>query len=187
MYPQSGRGGGWQLVGGARTDLSGLSASEAQALFLLVGPAAAASDEVKTALRKLVRALPQTFREQAEAAAAATAVDPTAWSAVGRSRPALVDELQDAVIRRRKVALSYSGVRGSSERVVDPWGLVDKDDVWYLIAGTEHGQRTFRVDRIIEAAVTDLPAHRPDDFDLDATWRDVVGAVEQSVRALGHR
>src|SRR4029077_3729362 len=142
---------GWQLVGGARTDLSGFSASEAQALFLLVGPAAAA----------------------------ATAVDPTAWSAVSRSRPALVDELQDAVIRRRKVTLSYSGVRGSSERAVDPWGLVDKDDVWYLIAGTEHGQSTFRVDRIIEAAVTDVPAHRPDDFDLDAAWRDVVGVVEQ--------
>jgi len=83
------------------------------------------------------------------------------------------------VIRRRKVTLSYSGVRGSSERAVDPWGLVDKDEVWYLIAGTEHGQRTFRVDRIIEAAVTDVPAHRPDDFDLDAAWRDVVGVVEQ--------
>jgi predicted DNA-binding transcriptional regulator YafY len=179
VYPQSGRGGGWQLVGGARTDLSGLSASEAQALFLLVGPAAAASDEVKTALRKLVRALPQTFREQAEAAATATIVDPAAWSAVGRSRPALVDELQDAVIRRRKVTLSYRGVRGAGERVVDPWGLVEKADLWYLVAGTEHGQRTFRLDRIVEAAITDLPAHRPDDFDLDAAWRDVVGTVEQ--------
>ena len=179
VYPQSGRGGGWQLVGDARTDLSGLSASEAQALFLLAGPAAAASDEVKTALRKLVRALPQTFREHAEAAAAATAVDPTSWSALGRPRPARVDELHDAVIRRRRVALSYRGVRGSSERLVDPWGLVDKDGVWYLIAGTEHGQRTFRVDRIIDAAITDLPANRPANFDLDAAWRDVVGVVEQ--------
>ena len=52
VYPQPGRGGGWSLVGGARTDLSGLSATEAQALFLLVGPAAAVSDEAKAALRK---------------------------------------------------------------------------------------------------------------------------------------
>ncbi|ELB92954.1 DeoR family transcriptional regulator [Rhodococcus wratislaviensis IFP 2016] len=52
VYPQSGRGGGWSLVGGARTDLSGLSATEAQALFLLVGPAAAVSGEAKAALRK---------------------------------------------------------------------------------------------------------------------------------------
>ena len=49
VYPQPGRGGGWALVGGARTDLSGLSANEAQALFLLVGPAASVSSEAKAA------------------------------------------------------------------------------------------------------------------------------------------
>src|SRR5436305_3362945 len=58
VYPQPGRGGGWALVGGARTDLSGLTAFEAQALFLLLGPAAAASGDARAALRKLVRALP---------------------------------------------------------------------------------------------------------------------------------
>src|SRR2546421_10001460 len=66
VYPQPGRGGGWSLVGGARTDLSGLTASEARALFLLAGPAAAIAPEVKSALRKLVRALPGTFRADAE-------------------------------------------------------------------------------------------------------------------------
>src|SRR5438046_2271432 len=55
VYPQPGRGGGWALVGGARTDLSGLTALEAQALFLLMGPAATSSD-ARAALRKLVRA-----------------------------------------------------------------------------------------------------------------------------------
>src|SRR5512144_1552356 len=79
VYPQAGRGGGWSLVGGARTDLSGLSATEAQALFLLVGPAAAVSGQAKAALRKLVQALPQTFRADAEAAARATMIDATRW------------------------------------------------------------------------------------------------------------
>jgi predicted DNA-binding transcriptional regulator YafY len=79
VYPQPGRGGGWSLVGGGSTDLSGLSAAEAQALFLLAGPAAAVSGEAKAALRKLVRALPQTFRADAEAAARATMIDPTRW------------------------------------------------------------------------------------------------------------
>src|SRR3569833_4079459 len=69
VYPQPGRGGGWRLVGGARTDLSGLTAREAQALFLLAGPAAAAAPEVKSALRKLMGALPGTFRADASAAA----------------------------------------------------------------------------------------------------------------------
>src|SRR5437660_12226052 len=67
VYPQPGRGGGWALVGGARTDLSGLSATEARALFLLVGPAAAGSDEAKAALRKLVPGLPKEFRADARA------------------------------------------------------------------------------------------------------------------------
>jgi predicted DNA-binding transcriptional regulator YafY len=180
VYPQPGRGGGWSLVGGARTDLSGLSATEARALFLLVGPAAADSDEAKAALRKLVRALPQTFRAEAEAAAAATVVDPTRWGERDRRRPALVDRLQAAVVRRRKVRLTYTNrAREQSERLVDPWGLVDKDDVWYLLAGTERGRRTFRVDRIVEAEPTDQPAERPDDFALATAWQQVVGEMEQ--------
>ncbi|GAA2074258.1 helix-turn-helix transcriptional regulator [Actinomadura alba] len=180
VYPQPGRGGGWSLVGGARTDLSGLSAAEAQALFLLVGPAAAVSGEAKAALRKLVRALPRTFRADAEAAAGATMIDPTRWGARDRRRPEMVELLQTAVIHRRKVRLTYtSGARERTERLVDPWGLVDKDDIWYLIAGTERGQRAFRVDRIIAAEQTDRPAERPDDFTLDIAWRQVVGEVEQ--------
>src|SRR5436190_10563265 len=71
VYPQAGRGGGWSLVGGARTDLTGLTASEAQALFLFAGPAASVAPAVRSALRKLVQALPGTFRADAEAAASA--------------------------------------------------------------------------------------------------------------------
>src|SRR5512144_2314066 len=62
VYSQAGRNGGWSLIGGARTDLSGLTADEARTLFLVAGPASAATPEVKAALRKLIRALPETFR-----------------------------------------------------------------------------------------------------------------------------
>src|SRR6516162_2581856 len=181
VYPQPGRRGGWQLLGGARTDLSGLSAPEARALFTLVGPAAAVSDEAKAALRKLVRALPATFRSDAEAAASATMIDPARWGERNRRRPEMVALLQAAVVRRRKVRLTYLGrARERSERLIDPWGLVDKDDLWYLLAGTERGQRTFRVDRIIAAGPTGQPAERPPDgFTLASVWHQVVGAVEQ--------
>ncbi|WP_158889415.1 helix-turn-helix transcriptional regulator [Amycolatopsis anabasis] len=180
VYPQPGRGGGWSLVGGARTDLSGLTAGEARALFLLAGPAAAAAPEVKSALRKLVRALPGTFRTDAEAAADAVVIDPVRWGERERERPELVDVLQDAVVRRRKVRLEYANRAGDrTRRLVDPWGLVDKDDIWYLVAGTEQGQRTFRVDRILGTAVTDLDAERPADFALPEAWDRVVDEVEQ--------
>jgi predicted DNA-binding transcriptional regulator YafY len=174
VYPQAGRGGGWSLVGGARTDLSGLTSAEAQALFLLVGPSARLAPEAKAALRKLVRALPQTFRADAEAAADAVVIDSTGWGERDTPKPDLVNRLQDAVIRRRRVRFDYTG----TERLVDPWGLVDKDGRWYLIAGTERGRRTFRLDRIGRAVVTDEPAERPADFDLDVTWQEVVDEVE---------
>ncbi len=175
VYPQPGRGGGWSLVGGARTDLSGLTAAESQALFLMLGPAASGGPELSSALRKLVRALPATFRADAEAAARAVVSDPAGWGERDREPPALVQSLQQAVVQRRKVRFDYSG----KDRLVDPYGLADKDGVWYLIAGTPAGQRTFRVDRISAAATTDLPSQRPDDFDLREQWARVVEEMEQ--------
>src|SRR4051812_29240842 len=68
VYSQQGRNGGWRLAGGGRTDLSGLTAQEAQALFLVAGPSSSATPEVRAALRKLTRALPEPMRPQAEAA-----------------------------------------------------------------------------------------------------------------------
>jgi predicted DNA-binding transcriptional regulator YafY len=181
VYPQPGRGGGWSLLGGARTDLTGLTAGEARALFALVGPAAGPVPEARAALRKLVAALPGTFREDAEAAARAVVVDPARWGAGDRARPPLVDTLRDAVVRRRRVRFGYAGRgRPAGVRMVDPWGLVDKDDVWYLVAGTNRGRRTFRVDRMADVEVTGDPATRPEGADLDALWREVVDEVEKA-------
>lgn len=176
VYPQPGRGGGWQLVGGARTDLSGLTSSEARSLFLLLGPAAD-TPEVRSALRKLLRALPATFRAEAEAAAAAVVVDPAAWGSPEQPRPPLVDLLQSAVVRRLRVRLTYSS--SPAERLVEPWGLVDKGELWYLIAGTGKGRRTFRVDRVVSAELTAEPFEIPDGFDLATAWQEVVETIEQ--------
>src|SRR5690242_14830537 len=109
VYSVQGRGGGWRLVGGARTDLSGLTAGEVRALFLVAGPAAQAPPVVKAALRKLVRALPEPFRLQAEAAASSLVREPQRWgsSQVEHQPPRFLDELQDAVIRGVQVRLGY--------------------------------------------------------------------------------
>jgi predicted DNA-binding transcriptional regulator YafY len=107
-------------------------------------------------------------------------IDPTRWGERDRRRPELVDLLQAAVVRRRKVRLTYAGrARERTERLIDPWGLVDKDDTWYLLAGTDRGQRTFRVDRIVAAEPTAEAAQRPDDFALVTAWQEVVGEVER--------
>src|SRR3954462_14320315 len=79
IYSMQGRNGGWRLAGGGRTDLSGLNAAEARALFLVAGPSSSATPEVRAALRKLVRAPPEPLRNSAEAASTAVVVDPNGW------------------------------------------------------------------------------------------------------------
>jgi len=193
VYPQRGRGGGWALVGGARTDLSGLTAPEARALALLLGPAAGTAPAVRSALRKLVRALPATFRADAEAASRAVVTDRARWGEhpppPSPVPPDVPDAVQRAVVERRRLRLEYTDRTGRrTGRAVDPWGLVDKAGVWYLVAGTEGaspaGRRTFRLDRIAAATVLDEPAARPDLLDLARTWDEAATAVEDRRSAV---
>jgi predicted DNA-binding transcriptional regulator YafY len=190
VYSQAGRNGGWSLVGGARTDLSGLTAAEARALFLLAGPSAALTPEAKTALRKLVQALPETFRSAAEAAAAAIVLDPAGWGDHPPADPPHLQALQQAVVDGRQARIGYSDRRRQeTDRTVHPLGLVEKGSVWYLVAGTEAGMRTFRLSRIRSVEVTDEQVDRPPDFDLATAWQATVAAVEErrtSVRAIVH-
>lgn len=182
VYAMQGRGGGWRLLGGARTDLSGLTASEARALFLVAGPASAATPEVKAALRKLVRALPEPFREQAEAAATSVVVDPRHWGAgqVTPRPPRFLDALQEAVIRGVQVWLGYVDSKGAqTERTVHPLGIVAKGPAWYLVSHTEVGRRTFRIDRVSSVQLTDEPVQRPEGFDLAESWREIADEVDR--------
>ena len=181
VYSQAGRGGGWSLLGGARTDLSGLTAAEARTLFLLAGPSAAATPEAKSALRKLVQALPETFRADAEAAADAVMIDPSRWGGEPASPPPFLDDLRRAVLDRVQVDLAYTDRSGAeTERRVSPLGLVLKGLVWYLIANTAAGLRTFRLWRVRGVERSDEPADRPPDFDLPRAWQDVVDAMGRS-------
>jgi predicted DNA-binding transcriptional regulator YafY len=179
VYSQAGRGGGWSLVGGARTDLTGLSAAEARALFLVAGPGAA-TPEVKAALRKLVRALPETFRASAESARGAVIIDASDWDRVPIDPPPHLAELQQAVIDGVQVQLHYAGRdKEAGQRIVHPLGLVAKRQTWYLIADTDAGLRTFRVSRVRAVELTDRPVHRPAGFDLAETWQTVLSTLDE--------
>ena len=191
IYSVQGRNGGWRLAGGGRTDLSGLTEPEARALFLVAGPSSSATPEVKAALRKLVRALPESFRSQAEAASSAVVIDPVDWDqrAVTRPSPPLLDALQQAVIDGEQLVLGYvARDRSASSRVVHPLGLATKGTVWYLVADTEVGLRTFRVDRVTAVERTGQAVVRPEGFDLEEAWRLITDEVGQRrARGLGAR
>jgi len=190
VYSQSGRGGGWSLVGGARTDLSGLTAAEARTLFLIAGPSSAITPEVKAALRKLIHALPETFRAEAEKAASAVVLDPAHWGGTAPPPPPYLDVLQQAVVQGVQVRLGYRDrERAITQRTVHPLGLVSKGSVWYLVADTDAGLRTFRIWRVQSVDLTDDPVRRPAGFDLATAWQEIVARPDERrsstlVRAL---
>jgi predicted DNA-binding transcriptional regulator YafY len=186
VYAQPGRGGGWALVGGARTDLSGLTAAEARTLFLIAGPSSAITPEAKAALRKLVRALPETFRAEAEKAASAIVLDPARWGGTAPSTPPHLEALQQAVIDGVQIRLGYTDAQGAvSERVVHPLGLVSKGTTWYLVADTDAGRRTFRIWRVRSVERTGEPVVRPPDFDLQRAWDEIVATLDER-RGMRH-
>jgi predicted DNA-binding transcriptional regulator YafY len=177
VYPQRGRGGGWALLGGHRIDLSGLTTDEAQALFLVAGPNAlvgvGVDPGVKSALRKLMAALPAPMREQASAAGNAVLVDPVGWGKKNDQPPHL-DVLRAAVLKGVQVDISYAKPgQEAAPRRIHPYGLVSKGGTWYLLAGTEAGLRTFRLSRVQAVMVTEVPVERPEDFDLAEAWEAV--------------
>jgi predicted DNA-binding transcriptional regulator YafY len=182
IYSKQGRNGGWQLLGGARTDLSGLTSSEARALFLVAGPSSTATPDVKAALRKLVRALPEPFRNDAEAASTAIVTDPNGWGNTMpvRSAPPYLEAVQKAVIEGEQLELGYiDRERNVSQRVLHPLGLATKGQIWYLVADTANGLRTFRIDRIRSITPLGEKVLRPPGFDLTAAWKMISDAVDE--------
>ncbi|MGA5067393.1 helix-turn-helix transcriptional regulator [Streptomyces exfoliatus] len=183
VYSQAGQGGGWSLVGGARTDLTGLTAPEIRELFLLTGTDAHTSPQTRTALRKLVRALPAPLRDGAKAAARAGVSDGTDWAGI-ETEDAHLGPLQRAVVEARQVRIGYARPGGEPrERTVHPLGTASKSGVRHLVADTEHGLRTFRVDRVTSVTETGAPAVRPEGFDLPTAWRALAARMEDRMVA----
>ena len=179
VYSSAGRGGGWSLVGGARTDLTGLTVDEARSLFLAAGSSTATSPGAQAALRKVLAALPAPLRDGARAAGTAIVVDPATWDSTPPPEPPHLDALRAAVLDGRQVVLGYAGrAKPPSTRTVSPLGLVTKSGVWYLVAATGDGVRTFRVGRVTDVAVTEVPVVRPEGFDLATAWQESAAAVE---------
>jgi predicted DNA-binding transcriptional regulator YafY len=174
VFALRGADGGWQLDEGWRTRVPGLDEAELQALLMaeprVLGDSRLAK-AAQGALDKLMAALPTSLRQQAASIRQRLHVDPTSWYGAADDLT-LLPLVQDAVARDRKLAMSY--LRASGERVerrVDPLGLVAKGSVWYLVAGTPAGLRTYRVSRIREATPLDEPCERPAEFNLADYWR----------------
>lgn len=161
VYAERGRAGGWSLVDGYRTDLSGLTPAEARALLLVGGPGAVSGvgedPRLRSALRKLTSAMPASYRPDLEVARQRILVDPASWGRPAPSPPNLsfFAIVEAAVLASRRLRFRYPAGDTDEVREVDPIGLVTKAGRWYLLAERSGERRTYRLSRM--SSVEELP------------------------------
>ncbi|MFC5636226.1 helix-turn-helix transcriptional regulator [Streptomyces bullii] len=177
--------GGYRLVDGYRTRLTGLTDAEAGSLFLagMPGPARelGLGAVLASAQLKVQAALPADLAEQARRVQERFHLDAPAWFREADPVPFL-EAVARAVWERRMLRVRYRRWRGEVRREVRPLGLVLKGGVWYLVAQAEGtAVRTYRVSRVLEAAETGEVFERPAGFDLGAFWEESSRRLEAAV------
>lgn len=181
VYAERGRSGGFALLPGWKTTLTGLTPAEAQAMFLggLAGPAAdlGLRSAVQSAELKLLSALPAAWRDDAQRIASRLHLDPIDWYREAAPLPHL-GTVAHAVWHEQRLAVRYESWQATSARTLHPLGLVLKAGTWYLVAASDGVPRTYRVSNIQGATPQDAPVKRPRGFDLARYWRDSVQRFE---------
>ncbi len=182
VYAERGRRGGFALLPGFRTELTGLSHDEALAL-LIAGSRRGAQvfglgSALASAMLKVADALPQTYRDTAAGKAQRLLIDPETdllerRTATEEIPDAVVSEVRRAVFAGHKLRIRYAARSQRPQwRTVDPIGLVTVQGQGYLLATKDGADRTYRLSRVKAAEELDEPADRPDHVDLDRTWQE---------------
>lgn len=183
VYADRGPAGGYRLVDGYRTRLTGLTTEEADSLFLagMPGPAAelGLGAVVAAAQLKVLAALPPELRSRAARVRERFHLDAPGWFRGNEGTPH-VAAIADAVWQQRRLRIRYlRWAQVEVERTVDPLGLVLKAGTWYLVARTDTGHakgedvddlRTYRISRVLELTASDESFERPGGFDLAEFW-----------------
>ncbi|MDP9842979.1 putative DNA-binding transcriptional regulator YafY [Streptosporangium lutulentum] len=182
VYAERGRHGGFALLPGFRSELTGLNPDEALAL-LVAGSRRGAQvfglgSALASAMLKVVDALPESYRDTAAGAAGRLLIDPKtdllSRRLVAEEVPdAIVAEVLRAVFAGHKLRIHYAAVDQTPKwRTVDPIGLVTVRDCGYLLATRSGADRTYRLSRVLAAEELAEPAQRPDRVDLDRAWQE---------------
>ncbi|MFD0557152.1 putative DNA-binding transcriptional regulator YafY [Stackebrandtia endophytica] len=182
VYAERGRHGGFALLPGFRTELTGLNHDEAMALLIAGSRRGAQAfglgSALASAMLKVVDALPPTIAETATDVTQRLLIDPETDLL---SRPldtedipeSIVAPIRSAVFTGRRLRIRYAAPgRTPTWRTVDPIGLVTVRDLIYLLATRSGADRTYRLSRVVAAEALPEPARRPDRVDLDRVWRE---------------
>ena len=186
VYADRGPAGGYQLLDGYRTRLTGLTSDEAGTLFLagMPGPAAelGLGSVLAAAQLKLRASLPGELADRADRVRERFHLDAPGWFRGDEPTPHL-STVADAVWSGRMLEVRYRRWRAPREvtRTLHPLGVVLKAGRWYLVAASGDRTTAYRVSSILDAEMLDSPASRPTEFDLAGFWHEWTERYEQSV------
>ncbi len=185
VYGDRGPGGGYQLLDGYRTKLTGLASDEAEAMFMIgiPGPAEALGlgPASEGAGRKLLASLPSAWRDEAGRMQARFHLDTVSWYRAAEPVSAL-PSIARAVLDQQAVAMTYESWTSVRAWQVEPLGLVLKAGDWYLAAHSGGTFRTFKVSNIRNHKVLATTFERPADFDLPKWWSASLVRFEADLR-----
>jgi predicted DNA-binding transcriptional regulator YafY len=184
VYTERGPGGGIALVEDYRTNLTGLNADEVRALFMLSIPAPldqlGVGDELRMALLKLSAALPASRRADESTVRQRIHLDAAGWFQPEEPTPHL-KTIQSALWNNHSLDITYrSDFAADIEMRIDPYGLVAKSNVWYLVGAREDHLRVLRISRIQQARLREERFERPATFDLPGFWKTWCDEFEAS-------
>lgn len=175
VYASRGPGGGVRLIEEYRTTLTGLTPDETRALFMMNIPAPlmqlGMGEKFKGALLKLSASLPDARRADEARTRQRILLDSSWWFQSGQDVPYL-QTIQQALFQDRglRIKVRWEFFNAEFEQEAEPYGLVAKANIWYLVYGRGGTPHVVRVSQIVEAEVQPEGFTRPAGFELEAFW-----------------
>jgi predicted DNA-binding transcriptional regulator YafY len=175
VYTERGPGGGCSLLESFRTNLTGLTRDEVSALFMLSIPTPLVDlgldRDLKAALRKLSAALPDIFRHEGARAQDRIHLDPSTWLQHEQYTPRL-NTIQSGLADNFKIKLTYQLAFGAQiEHIVEPLGLVAKENKWYFIFSRGGVISVVPLSDILDVQLLKEKFSLPAEFNLVKFWK----------------
>ena len=184
VYTEHGPGGGFSLVDSYRTELTGLTTHELQALFAVSIPAPLAAlglrQDFQSALLKLTSALPTSHRKEEERIRGRIHLDWEGWSGLRRPTPYL-NVVYQALFTDRQVLIRFPMHFGAiGEKTVHPLGLVTKDGAWHLVCLQNELVKVHLISDLLYAEIQPETCLRPEGFRLENFWQEYCRRAEEN-------
>lgn len=182
VYADSGAGGGFSLPPNYKSPIDGLTTPEIQALFLYAAEGSmdqlGIGSALRSALLKLMQALPEQSREDAVWIQQRIHIDPDSWQQEEKALPYFA-EIQQSIKEQCVIEMNYRSRDGSELNLaIRPYGLVAKAGIWFLVGEGDHVVHALRLSRIQTLSKTEERFDRPESFDLQAFWKEWVSRYE---------